>query len=141
MATATVDQSASYPSTLTKGPSSRLYEAFTSDLWALLDESLENEPATAEKVIVDVLEVTSRARELLTQSWISPRVATDGNGGVRLNWRFNRRELRAVIPQDDNLPRYLYWEEDSLFNTVENFTPASLWYWMNWLQGRDARAR
>jgi hypothetical protein len=160
MATATMDWIANYPSTLTKGPSSRLrgftsfsaagimeplpdeeYGAFASDVCSLLDEDLEDEPAIAEKVIAEVLDVAFRAWEFQTQSWVSPRVATDGNGGVRLNWRFNERELRAVIPQGEDRPRYLYWEEGTNFDTVENFTPASLWYWMNWLQGRDARAK
>ena len=60
------------------------------------------------------------------QKWRKPRIATDGGGGVRLTWKTDRRELRAVFPADGARPRYLYIEVQNEHSLIQNFTATTL---------------
>lgn len=114
------------------------FRDFIDDLLSLFSENEEDEPAVAENALVQALDLTPLARSLLAQRWPSPRVATDGAGGIRLNWKTGARELRAVIPGKTNRERYLYWEDGDRYGAVQNFTAASLYRWMDWLKAEDA---
>jgi hypothetical protein len=81
---------------------------------------------------------TESAFVKLRDKWKTPRIATDGGGGLRLTWRFGERELRAVIPADTSRPRYLYVEQGDEHYTVKNFTSMTLCDKIEWLLGIDA---
>jgi hypothetical protein len=58
--------------------------------------------------------------------WRTPRVATDGGGGVRLTWKLGDKELRAVFPADARRMQYLYVEHGENHSMIRNFTAATL---------------
>lgn len=62
----------------------------------------------------------------LGSDWTDPFLSTDGYGGVRMTWHDDKREVRAVIPADENRARYIYFEENSRYGTVPNFTAFTL---------------
>jgi len=65
--------------------------------------------------------------------WSSPRVATDGGGGVRLTWRSGEKELRAVFPADARRTHYLFKEHGEEHSIIRNFTSATLSNEFEWL--------
>lgn len=72
------------------------------------------------------LTVAFGAYTQLPQRWRKPRIATDGGGGVRLTWKTDRKELRAVFPADAARPRYLYIQVQDEHSLVRNFTATTL---------------
>jgi len=74
----------------------------------------------------EALTVAEGAYTQLPQKWRKPRIATDGGGGVRLTWKTDRKELRAVFPADAARLRYLYIEEQGDHILIRNFTATTL---------------
>lgn len=69
----------------------------------------------------------------LPNKWRTPRIATDGGGGVRLTWRSGEKELRAVFPTDQGRAQYLYLEHAETHRLIRNFTAATLCDQFEWL--------
>lgn len=80
-----------------------------------------------------VLSVTENAYSRLPHKWQRPRVATDGGGGVRLTWKSQGKELRAVFPADNRRAKYLYMEEAGAHSLIPNFTATTLCDQFDWL--------
>ena len=72
------------------------------------------------------LAITESAYTMLPHKWRTPRVATDGGGGVRLTWKSGEKELRAVFPADPARSQYLYLERGDCHTMIPNFTAATL---------------
>ena len=65
--------------------------------------------------------------------WTSPRVASDGGGGVRLTWKSGNKELRAVFPAQAGRMQYLYKEQGQEHSMISNFTSTTLCLEFDWL--------
>ena len=79
------------------------------------------------------LAIAQSAYASVPNKWSSPRVATDGGGGVRLTWRSGEKELRAVFPADERRMQYLYVEHGEKHSMIRNFTAATLCNQFDWL--------
>jgi hypothetical protein len=79
------------------------------------------------------LAIAENAYTKLPQKWRTPRVATDGGGGVRLTWKSGEKELRAVFPADTRRMQYLYVEQGEQHSMIKNFTAATLCDKFEWL--------
>jgi hypothetical protein len=90
----------------------------------------EDSPPT-EYAVAQALHLTEDSAKLLAQKWRSPRVATDGYGGLRLSWRDGKRELRAVIAGNKDKERYLYWEDIGGYGSIPNFTATTLFTYLD----------
>lgn len=110
----------------------KVYASFANDLF-LLDIDEEEEMPPAHEVVDMALELTPLSKKLLAQNWIKPRVTTDDRAGLRMSWRNDRREVRAVILANATNERYLYWQEGSRYEAIPNFGSATLFERLNWL--------
>jgi hypothetical protein len=79
------------------------------------------------------LAIAESAYSRAPNRWRSPRVATDGGGGVRLTWKLGETELRAVFPADARRMQYLYLERGDWHSMIKNFTAATLCSQFDWL--------
>jgi hypothetical protein len=103
-----------------------VFSAFFQEVKGLQDDEEEDAPPDSQ-ALAEVLRLTHFSRTQLAQNWSPPRVASDGFGGVRLTWRKDQREVRAVISGGQTTRgSYLYWEDTSGYGTVPNFTAATL---------------
>ena len=100
----------------------------------------EDSPPT-DYAISQALTLVGVSSELLAQRWKLPRVATDGYGGLRLSWKENLREVRAVITGSREKERYLYWEGQSGYGSISNFTAVTLFSYLDRLLGGKEFAR
>jgi len=112
----------------------KAYAAFVDELFSLDREEDETPP---NKDVVDwILESTVFPKKLLAQNWKKPHVTSDDEGGVRLSWREEDRELRAIIPANLS-ERYLYWQHGNEYGGLPNFGSATLYRWLSWMNERD----
>jgi len=81
----------------------------------------------------EALEITEITYSRAPNMWRTPRVATDGGGGVRLTWRLREKEIRAVFPADAQRMKYLYIEQGTEHSMIPNFTAATLCSQFDWL--------
>jgi hypothetical protein len=109
------------------------FVAFNVDL--LRFEGEDGDEPISQQALDIALFTTESAFVKLRDIWKTPRIATDGGGGLRLTWRKGERELRAVIPADTSRSRYLYVEQGSDHHTVKNFTSMTLCDKVEWLLG------
>ena len=111
-----------------------VFSAFFQEVKSLQNDEEEDAPPDSQ-ALAEVLRLTPFSRNQLAQYWSSPRVASDGFGGVRLTWRKNRREVRAVISgRQTARGSYLYWEDTDGYGTVPNFTAATLFTYLDRLE-------
>jgi hypothetical protein len=112
----------------------RALNAPLSDLSLVINEIQsdpdEEEPPTAYAANQAIL-LCSASTSLLGHRWIMPRVASDGYGGLRLSWRNGQKELRAVIAGNRDQERYLYWEDETGYGSVGNFTEITLFTYLD----------
>lgn len=101
-----------------------VYKSFVDDLFSLYRE--EDETPPLHDVVDWVLESTVLAKTLLAQNWKNPRVTSDDEGGLRLNWREGDRELRAIVPANLS-QRFLYWQLGTKYGGVPNFESGTLY--------------
>ena len=66
-----------------------------------------------------------------------PRVVDDGGGGIRMTWRTKEREVRIALPSEAKGERYLYWDAQSKYDIVSNFTEVTLFDRLSWLYGHE----
>jgi hypothetical protein len=110
-----------------------VFSAFFQKVKALQDD--EDDVPPDSQALAEVLRLTPFSRNQLAQNWSSPRVATDGFGGVRLTWSKDQREVRAVISgRQTARGSYLYWEDPSGYGTIPNFTAATLFRYLDLLE-------
>jgi hypothetical protein len=103
-----------------------VFSGFFQDVQALQDDEDEDAPPDS-RALAEVLRLVPMSRNQLAERWFLPRVASDGFGGVRLTWRRPHAEVRAVISGGATIRRsYLYWEDESGYGTVPDFTPTTL---------------
>ena len=109
-------------------------ESFLAFCTAVLQHNNEDEDdQIAENARDAALAIAQSAYAGVPNKWRSPRVATDGGGGVRLTWRSEDRELRAVFPADARRTQYLYKEHGEKHWMFRNFTAATLCSQLEWL--------
>jgi hypothetical protein len=119
------------PSSLNDDP---VFSAFLQEVKGLQDDVEEDAPPDSH-ALAEVLRLTPFSRNQLSQNWSSPRVASDGFGGIRLTWHKNQREVRAVISgRQTARGSYLYWEDTDGYGTVPNFTAATLFTYLDRLE-------
>lgn len=113
-------------------PLSALQEA----IQALQCDEEDDSPPT-DYAFGQVLSLCTDATTLLGHRWRKPRVATDGFGGLRLSWKANDKELRAIVGDQEDKERYLYWEEKEKYGAERNFTGVTLFSYLDsLLQGK-----
>lgn len=122
-------------STLTLGSSlldeDPVFKKFFQEVESLRKDEDEDAPPDTHAVS-EVLRLVPFSRNQLAQHWLPPRVASDGFGGVRLSWQKGRYEVRAVISgRETTRENYLYWEDGNAYGTVPNFTPVTLFTYLN----------
>jgi hypothetical protein len=114
--------------------SSALKESFLAFCTEVLQYNKEDEDdQIAQNAQEAALAITQSAYASVPNKWRSPRVATDGGGGIRLTWRSGEKELRAVFPADVGRMRYLYVEHGEKHWLIRNFTAATLCNQFDWL--------
>jgi hypothetical protein len=101
-----------------------------SDIRELLLDPEEDAPPSS-FAVSQALSLSSAATTLLGHKWPKPRVSPDGAGGLRLSWRNGRKELRAVIAGTSDKERYLYWEDETGYGSVANFTEITLFTFLD----------
>jgi hypothetical protein len=124
--------------TIAKGPLSVLER----QILEIQNDAEEDAPPT-DYAVAQTLSLVDISIDLLAQRWKLPRLATDGYGGLRLSWKNNIREIRAVITGSREKERYLYWEGPSGYGSIPNFTAVTLFSYLDeLLDGQEfARAR
>jgi hypothetical protein len=111
-----------------------VFSAFFQEVKALQDDEEEEVPPDSQ-ALAEVLRLVAFSRIQLAQRWSSPRIASDGYGGIRLTWRKGSDEIRAVISGEQTSRRsYLYWEDKNNYGTVSNFTAATLFTYLDRLE-------
>jgi hypothetical protein len=109
-------------------------ESFLAFCTEVLQYNHEDEDDKMAKVARDAALATAQsAYANVPNRWMSPRVATDGGGGVRLTWKFADKELRAIFPADVARMQYLYKEKGEEHSMIPNFTWATLCSQLEWL--------
>jgi hypothetical protein len=109
-------------------------ESFLAFCTSVLQYNDEDEDDQIAKNARDAaLAIAQGAYARVPNKWSSPRVATDGGGGVRLTWRSGEKELRAVFPADVRRMQYLYVEHGKKHSMIKNFTAATLCNQFEWL--------
>jgi len=104
-----------------------LFKEFFQELKSLQEDQDEDAPPD-HKSLAEVLRLVPFSRNQLAQKWFAPRVSSDGFGGVRLTWQRGQREVRAVISgSQTERSSYLYWENGNSYETVPDFTAATLY--------------
>jgi hypothetical protein len=93
----------------------------------------DDEDQISDDALGAALFTTNGAYAQKPNRWRKPRIATDGGGGVRLTWRAEHRELRAVFPAEMRRPHYLYVEDGEKHSAINNFTSITLWNKLDWL--------
>ncbi len=108
--------------------------SFNAFCTTLLQFNFEDEDdQISQEACNDALTIVLDAYLLLPSLWSTPWIATDGGGGVRLTWRLDGREIRAVFPSGSQRPRYLYAEEGNWHQMIRNFTATTLYNQFQWL--------
>jgi hypothetical protein len=100
----------------------------------------EESPPT-DYAVSQTISLVETSAMLLAQRWKLPRLATDGYGGLRLSWKENNRELRAVVTASREKERYLYWEDPGGYGSISNFTAITLFSYLDSLLGGKDFAR
>jgi hypothetical protein len=79
------------------------------ELWTLLAEE-KDDPESCPTAYAIRLAVKSvvKARELLGYAGLHQTFAGDGTGGIRVEWKVGRREVRLIIPANDSGKAYIY---------------------------------
>jgi len=103
-----------------------VFSAFFQEVRSLQDDTDEDVPPDPQ-ALAEVLRLVPFSRNQMAQRWWSPRIATDGFGGVRLTWHKGQSEVRAVISGTQTArSSYLYCESGEDYKTIPNFTAATL---------------
>jgi hypothetical protein len=111
-----------------------VFSAFFQKVQALQEDTEEDVPPDSQ-ALAEILRLVPFSRNQLAQRWPSPRVASDGFGGVRLTWRNKQYELRAVVSGGQTTRgSYLYWEDENGYGTVPNFTATTLFMFLDRLE-------
>jgi hypothetical protein len=122
------------PVTLTYEAHSNCVDApltmLANELSVILNDEDEDAPPTPYAINQSIL-VCTVPSQLLSHNWRKPRIATDGYGGIRLSWKSGKRELRAVVAGSQDRDRYLYWEDESGYGSISNFTAVTLFTYLD----------
>lgn len=111
-----------------------VFSAFFQDVKALQCDEDEDAPPDS-RALAEVLRLVPFSRNQLAQRWSPPRVASDGFGGVRLSWRKEGKEVRAIISGGQTIRRsYLYWEDATGYGTIPDFTATTLYTYLDRLE-------
>jgi hypothetical protein len=103
-----------------------LFRTFFQQVKALERDDEEDAPPDS-RALAEVLRLIPFSRLQLAQKWSVPRISSDGFGGIRLTWQKGNQEVRAVISGNQTTrSSYLYWENGDIYETVPNFTAATL---------------
>lgn len=81
-----------------------------------------------------VKDLLSSTYKLLSFSPPLPSVSSDGDGGLRIEWEKNNRDLRLVCPSKEEKEKYIYFEdgdESKIEKNIDEKTLASLLQWLN----------
>lgn len=107
------------------------FSAFFQEVKALQEDEEEDTPPDS-RALAEVLRLVPFSRTQLAQRWFSPRIASDGFGGIRLTWKTESKEIRAVISGEQTTrENYLYWEDANGYQTIPNFTAATLFAYLD----------
>lgn len=60
----------------------------------------------------------------------------DGDGGLRIEWEQDERQIRLVIHRDSSSQDYIYHQERADYALEANVTAHQLAGWIRWLTGR-----
>jgi hypothetical protein len=60
-------------------------------------------------------------------------VASDSEGGVRIEWYRDGREVRLVVPASEDGQPYIYHESDDVYNIERNPSASTLSRWLDWI--------
>jgi hypothetical protein len=111
-----------------------IFSAFFQEVKALQHDQEEDIPPDSQ-ALAEVLRLVPYSRAQMAQRWFPPVIASDGYGGVRLTWRKDGAEIRAVISgAQTTRGSYLYWEAGSRYGTVPNFTATTLFAYLDRLE-------
>jgi hypothetical protein len=115
-----------------------IFSSFFQEVKALQEDDEEDAPPDS-RALAEVLRLVPFSRNQLAQRWSTPRIASDGFGGLRLTWRSGQSEVRAVISgARTTRGSYIYWENGNNYETVPNFTPATLFTYLDRLLEKAA---
>ena len=108
-----------------------MFKTFFDEVKSLQKDDDEDAPPDSH-ALSEVLRLVPFSRSQLAQRWLPPRVASDGFGGIRLSWQKGQYEVRAVISGGEIArENYLYWEDGNTYGSVPNFTPATLFAYLD----------
>jgi|GEM_PF-6201875 len=101
---------------------------------------LLNEDDYDEEFIKPTNYTISRALELIfaTASTFSSiptqgKLSTDGMGGIRMEWKYRDKEIRAVISATAQGRSYIYYEQNDTYDIDTALSGTHLSYWLSWL--------
>lgn len=63
----------------------------------------------------------------------TPNIIPNGEGGIRLEWISDSRELRLICPSQNDKPAYIYYQEGNEYSVETDATPSMLITRLDWL--------
>lgn len=82
---------------------------------------------------------TEEAVAFLMHLWpdadVPPGYMAPDDGGISIEWRRGRRDLRLRIPPNDSKNAYLYHQEGEEHGVVRPVTPEDFRWWAEWYAG------
>lgn len=105
-------------------------------LLALYDE----EPEDDYGILKPTQHAFFTAVQLLTSAGLQSRnrlpygsVASDSEGGVRIEWYRDAKEVRLVVPASEDGQPYIYHESGDVYNIERNPSASTLSRWLDWI--------
>jgi len=74
-----------------------------------------------------------RANEQMQNEFPRGTASTEHDGGIRIEWRRDNREVKLVAAAQPGSQEYLYHEEGNAHGLEKEVHPARLAEWLDWL--------
>lgn len=103
-----------------------------SKLEALLNEDYDEDfLAPTDVVFASVKKILLKVNDFLGYEMTVPNfIIPDGEGGIKIEWRLNSKHLRILLSEKKI---YLYFEHNSEYNGITNFSAEQLIEKLRWL--------
>lgn len=110
-----------------------------SDLAQMLQESSDSEDILPLKqnIAEATWKLLTEAHHFLRESFPLGTIYPDGDGGLRIDWTRQGRELRLVHRPSQERERYIYREFGDEYAIDYSVSPNTLANWLKWLKGNE----
>lgn len=85
--------------------------------------------------LLRVLSILLPANQMMLGELPRGAVASDTEGGIRIEWRSGEKEVRLVVSDAERQESYIYYEEGDEYDIETNPESGTLANWLRWLIG------